>query len=32
MGHSKVTMIADTYYQYLQGEKEMAVALLPVLQ
>ena len=29
MGHSRVTMTADTYYQYLQGEKERAVALLP---
>lgn len=31
MGHSKVTMTADTYYQYLQGEKERAVNLLPQL-
>jgi len=29
MGHSRVTMTADTYYQYLQGEKERAVGLLP---
>jgi len=31
MGHSRVTMTADTYYQYLQGEKERAVNLLPQL-
>lgn len=31
MGHSKITMTADTYYQYLQGEKERAVSLLPEL-
>jgi len=31
MGHSRVTMTADTYYQYLQGEKERAVSLLPDL-
>jgi len=29
MGHSRATMTADTYYQYLQGEKERAVWLLP---
>lgn len=32
MGHSRVTMTADVYYQYLQGEKERAVSLLPVLK
>lgn len=31
MGHSRVTMTADVYYQYLQGEKERAVNLLPTL-
>ncbi|GAB6037866.1 hypothetical protein JCM15519_24250 [Fundidesulfovibrio butyratiphilus] len=31
MGHANVTMTADTYYQYLQGEKERAVSLLPEL-
>jgi integrase len=31
MGHSKVTMTADTYYQYLQGEKERAISLLPII-
>ncbi len=29
MGHSTVKMTADTYYHYLEGEKERAVALLP---
>ena len=32
MGHARVTMTADVYYQYLQGEKERAVSLLPVLK
>ncbi|MDR2488463.1 MAG: site-specific integrase [Desulfovibrio sp.] len=32
MGHSRVTMTANTYYQYMQGEKERAVGLLPDLQ
>ena len=32
MGHARITMTADVYYQYLQGEKERAVSLLPVLK
>lgn len=32
MGHSRITMTADVYYQYMQGEKERAVSLLPVLK
>lgn len=32
MGHSRVTMTANVYYQYMQGEKERAVNLLPVLK
>lgn len=31
MGHSTVKMTADTYYHYLEGEKERAVSLLPQL-
>jgi integrase len=31
MGHSTVKMTADTYYHYLQGEKERAVSLIPSL-
>lgn len=31
MGHSTVKMTADTYYHYLQGEKERAASLLPSL-
>lgn len=31
MGHAKITMTADVYYQYMQGEKERAVSLLPSL-
>jgi len=31
MGHASVTMTADVYYQYLKGEKERAVNLLPDL-
>ena len=31
MGHSTVKMTADTYYHYMEGEKERAVKLLPVL-
>jgi len=31
MGHARVTMTADVYYQYMQGEKERAVSLLPSL-
>lgn len=31
MGHSTVKMTADTYYHYLQGEKERAVSLMPSL-
>lgn len=31
MGHSTITMTADTYYQYMVGEKERAVSLLPSL-
>jgi integrase len=31
MGHARVTMTADVYYQYLKGEKERAVNLLPSL-
>ena len=31
MGHASVKMTADTYYQYLEGEKERAVSLLPDL-
>jgi len=27
MGHSTITMTADTYYQYMVGEKERAVSL-----
>jgi len=29
MGHSTVKMTADTYYHYMEGEKERAVRLLP---
>ena len=29
LGHSSVTMTADVYYQYLEGEKERAINLLP---
>ena len=29
LGHSSVVMTANVYYQYLEGEKERAVALLP---
>ena len=32
MGHSTVKMTADVYYHYLEGEKERAVELLPVLE
>ena len=32
MGHSTVKMTADTYYHYMEGEKERAVKLLPVLE
>ena len=31
MGHSNVNMTANVYYQYLTGEKERAVSLLPEL-
>lgn len=31
MGHATVKMTADTYYHYLEGEKERAVNLLPEL-
>ena len=31
LGHSSITMTANVYYQYLEGEKERAVALLPEL-
>ena len=31
LGHSSVTMTANVYYQYLEGEKERAVTLLPDL-
>ena len=31
MGHSRITMTADVYYQCMQGEKERAVKLLPSL-
>ena len=31
MGHSTVKMTADTYYHYMEGEKERAVRLLPEL-
>lgn len=31
MGHAKITMTANVYYQYMQGEKERAVSLLPKL-
>ena len=31
MGHSTVKMTADTYYHYMEGEKERAVRLLPGL-
>jgi integrase len=29
MGHATVKMTADTYYHYLEGEKERAVSMLP---
>ena len=32
MGHSRITMTANTYYQYMKGEKERAVSLLPKLE
>ena len=32
MGHSTVKMTADVYYHYLEGEKERAVDLLPILE
>jgi len=32
MGHSTVKMTADTYYHYMEGEKERAVNLLPALE
>ena len=31
MGHSTVKLTADTYYHYMEGEKERAVRLLPEL-
>ena len=31
MGHSTVKLTADTYYHYMEGEKERAVQLLPEL-
>lgn len=31
MGHHSVKMTADTYYQYMKGEKERAITLLPSL-
>lgn len=31
MGHATVKMTADTYYHYMEGEKERAVRLLPEL-
>ena len=31
MGHHSVKMTADTYYQYMRGEKERAINLLPSL-
>lgn len=31
MGHHSVKMTADTYYQYMRGEKERAITLLPPL-
>jgi len=31
MGHSTVKLTADTYYHYMEGEKERAVRLLPGL-
>ena len=31
LGHSSITMTANVYYQYLEGEKERAVTLLPDL-
>ena len=31
MGHHSVKMTADTYYQYMKGEKERAIRLLPSL-
>jgi integrase len=31
LGHSSVTLTANVYYQYLEGEKERAVTLLPDL-
>ncbi len=31
MGHASVKMTADIYYQYLEGEKERAIACLPDL-
>lgn len=32
MGHATVKMTADTYYHYMEGEKERAVKLLPALE
>jgi len=32
MGHSSIKMTADTYYQYMKGEKERAVNLLPAIE
>ncbi|MEL7640337.1 MAG: site-specific integrase [Solidesulfovibrio sp.] len=32
MGHATVKMTADTYYHYMEGEKERAVKLLPTLE
>lgn len=32
MGHSTVKLTADTYYHYMEGEKERAVNLLPALE
>ena len=31
MSHAGAPMTADVYYQYMQGEKERAVSLLPSL-
>lgn len=32
MGHSTVKLTADTYYHYMEGEKERAVNMLPALE
>lgn len=32
MGHSTVKLTADTYYHYMEGEKERAVSMLPTLE